>query len=231
MNSSLKGRNFKFARPDPDSVKTGNPVTRRTPPNSLNYVSVIFKKTPILDESESYTRDSNRRQALAACKRMVDEALRIHTAGCPPNSSTASTPLRRDPYIFPADDRSKSRLGRAKDRSLPSVTLAARVDIEWFKLPRDTAIYWTFPAARDPWRTRIEWARIVRICFKSGDFPESDEIYIFTDERPESRLIPIDASGGYELWQEVLRRKLFDAELAIRVATSPGGELFCDPDT
>jgi hypothetical protein len=149
------------------------------------------------------------------------------------------TTFGRDPYIVPADDASKfSAWDYAKERCTAICQPPQPgVYIEWFKVSfDDTAIYLDVsPPAREPWQARIEWARewarIVRICFKSGDFPESDEVYIFTDERPESRVIPIDASGGYELWQKILRRKLFDTELAIRAATSPGGELFCDPDT
>jgi hypothetical protein len=82
----------------------------------------------------------------------------------------------------------------------------------------------------EEWREHIEWNRIVRVCFKTGDLLESDEIYIFTDERPESYLIPTEASGGLDLWNEIIRRALFNAELAIKAASSPAGELFCDPD-
>ena len=75
---------------------------------------------------------------------------------------------------------------------------------------------------------RIEWARIIRVCFKAADFLESDDIYIFTDERPESHLIPTEGAGGLDLWNEIVRRGLFDAELAIRAAASTG-EVFCHP--
>lgn len=76
------------------------------------------------------------------------------------------------------------------------------------------------------WEATILWERIIQICFKTGDWFESDEIYIFTDERSESYLIPTEAQGGQELWYEILERKLFDPTLALEAATKTK-ELFC----
>jgi len=56
----------------------------------------------------------------------------------------------------------------------------------------------------------------------------SDEIYVFTTQRPESYLIPTEAKGGSELWSEIIRRGLFGPELAIKAASSVEG-LFCCP--
>lgn len=56
----------------------------------------------------------------------------------------------------------------------------------------------------------------------------SDEIYVFTTQRPESYLIPTEAKGGGELWSEIMRRKLFDPELAIKAVTSID-TLYCWP--
>lgn len=78
------------------------------------------------------------------------------------------------------------------------------------------------------WEETIQWERIIRVCFKAGDWFESDEIYIFTDERPESYVIPTEADGGQTLWGEILARKLFEAELAITAATATN-KLFCSP--
>lgn len=71
---------------------------------------------------------------------------------------------------------------------------------------------------------------IIRVCFKAGDLYNPDEVYIFTNERPESYLIPAEASGADALWNEIVWRKLFDAELAIKAASSIN-ELFCYPVT
>ena len=75
----------------------------------------------------------------------------------------------------------------------------------------------------------IRWDDIVRICFKTGDFLSSDEILIFVKSREESYLIPTEADGGSSLWGEIIQRKLFDAELAIKAATAGEDEIFCWP--
>lgn len=86
------------------------------------------------------------------------------------------------------------------------------------------------PPGREAWSDRINWTRIKRVCMFAADLYESDEIYIFTDERPESYMIPVEADGGQELVQELIGRQLFDAELAIRFASATN-ELFCYPPT
>ena len=79
------------------------------------------------------------------------------------------------------------------------------------------------------WQVEIPWSDIIRVCFKPGDLFESDEIYIFTDKRPESYVIPTEAEGGAELWGEIINRDLFDAELAIKVITASEG-ISCWPE-
>jgi hypothetical protein len=66
------------------------------------------------------------------------------------------------------------------------------------------------------------------VCFKAEGLGVSDGIYVLTSARPESYAIPIEARGGAELWDEILRRKLFDAELAIETASATSG-VFCWP--
>jgi hypothetical protein len=78
------------------------------------------------------------------------------------------------------------------------------------------------------WNGSIQWQRIIRVCLRTGDWLESDVIYIFTDDRDESYAIPTEAEGGLALWSEILERKLFDADTAIRAATTTN-ELFCHP--
>ena len=90
------------------------------------------------------------------------------------------------------------------------------------------------PAGSTAWADELEWKDIIRICFQAGDLWTSDELYIFTNQREESYLIPLEAEGGLELWNEIIQRGLFDATLAVKVATSGEG-LFCwppaDPDS
>ena len=86
------------------------------------------------------------------------------------------------------------------------------------------------PPGRASWSQSFRWDSVVRVCFKAEDVFASDGIYVFTNERPESYAIPTEALGGSELWSEILRRKLFDAALAIEAASSTGG-VYCWPPT
>src|SRR6202035_2388834 len=85
------------------------------------------------------------------------------------------------------------------------------------------------PPGREHWSQEFYWDSVKRICFQAVDlFGGSDGIYVFTTEGSAIYAIPAEASGGKELWSEILRRQLFDANLAIRAACSDGG-LFCWP--
>ncbi len=101
---------------------------------------------------------------------------------------------------------------------------------EWFSVGFDDAAIslQVNPPHATAWQDTIGWKRITRVCFEAGDLFESDAVYIFTDERPESYVIPVEANGGQALWFEIIKRKLFDAELAI-VAAAATHELFCSP--
>lgn len=79
------------------------------------------------------------------------------------------------------------------------------------------------PRDRPGWEQSFDWKSIIRICFENGDWMSSDTIYVFTDAREESYVIPTQADGGAEFWSEVIRRKLFDTELAIEMATQSEG--------
>ncbi|MCB1168157.1 MAG: hypothetical protein KDK37_15645 [Leptospiraceae bacterium] len=81
----------------------------------------------------------------------------------------------------------------------------------------------TDPPDREGWEQSFTWDSIVRICFENGDWLSSDTIYVFTSERPESYVIPTEADGGSAFWGEIIGRKLFDAELAIEMATQSEG--------
>jgi hypothetical protein len=85
------------------------------------------------------------------------------------------------------------------------------------------------PPGRDAWRVSIPWEAITRVCFKAESYSLSDGIYVFTRERAESYAIPMDAGGGHEFWNELVRRRLFDAELAVRAMAAVDG-VFCWPE-
>lgn len=208
----------------------------------MSYTVIVYENSHYMDESESYTHGEfpTAGAALAAAKKLVDEDLAsAYSPGMTPGDLYRQfATFGVDPVIVPAPETPFSAWDYARERILQicappakdppaSPTLA-----DWFKTSFDDR--WitldVCPPGNDPWQARIEWARIIRVCFKTGDLLESDDIYIFTDERPESYLIPTEAAGGLDLWNEMVRRGLFDAELAIRAASSTG-ELFCDPDT
>jgi hypothetical protein len=86
------------------------------------------------------------------------------------------------------------------------------------------------PPGHAPWAQEFAWSSIERIAFKAEDLFFSDEIYVFTSQRPESYVIPTESDGGNELWAEILRRSLFDPALAIEAACSPGGLFLWPPD-
>lgn len=102
--------------------------------------------------------------------------------------------------------------------------------LEWFNVRFDVALITlqVSPPSRPAWEAQIKWERIIRICFKTGGWDSPDELYLFTDERPESYLLPMHAVGAAALWDEILRRELFDAETAIKAASSID-KLFCWP--
>lgn len=102
---------------------------------------------------------------------------------------------------------------------------------EWFHVRWDAvAVHLDVsPPDREPWSASFEWSSIRRVCFKAEGLLASDGIYVFTSQRPESYVIPTEADGGGELWDEILRRGLFDARLAIEVAAATEG-LYCWPE-
>ena len=101
---------------------------------------------------------------------------------------------------------------------------------EWFGVRCDTsAIYLNArPPGGGSWTTAIPWSSITRVCFKAEGFALSDGILLFTREREASWAVPMEASGGQELWAELIRRGLFDAELAIEAMRAADG-VFCWP--
>jgi hypothetical protein len=81
----------------------------------------------------------------------------------------------------------------------------------------------------DKFEDNLNWKDIIMVMFETTDtFWTSDNIYLFSVHRPESYVVPTEADGGLDLWGEILQRKLFDAELAIKAA-STNGELFMWP--
>ncbi len=82
------------------------------------------------------------------------------------------------------------------------------------------------PPNRPAWQADILWSDIVRVCLAAEDGLISDAWYFFTKHRPESYVVPVEADGGEVLLEELLKRKLFDAQLLIRAACATN-QLFC----
>jgi len=92
---------------------------------------------------------------------------------------------------------------------------------DWFVVTFDQQLVHlrATPPGRKAWSQDFPWDSIVRICFKP-EFLASDGIYVYTSQRSESYVIPADATGGEQLWREILRRRLFDDALAAKAVLS-----------
>jgi hypothetical protein len=173
-------------------------------------------------------------ESVAAAKKIVDDELEhLRSSGVKADEIMSMfVQFGPDPFIvsdnepisFSARDYAREKIAEWANDVRPLS--------EWFRVNFDeTGVELNVePPGREPWKSSIKWERVIRVCFKSGDLLSSDEIYIFTDERPESWLIPTEAFGGMELWYEIIERGLFDAETAIKAATGTN-ELFCCPET
>lgn len=102
--------------------------------------------------------------------------------------------------------------------------------MEWYivEFDEEKIIQRVSPPGEESWTQELLWSDIIRVCFEQGEFLTSDSIYIFTNQRAESYIIPTEAIGGPELWGEIINRDLFDADLAIKAATGEGG-IYCWP--
>lgn len=107
-------------------------------------------------------------------------------------------------------------------RPMPSL------DLDWFQVTFDaTHIHLdVHPPKRDAWTDRIAWCDIERIGFHLTDLWLSDDLYIFAGDRPESRLIPLEAPGAQALWFEIMDRGLFPHEKALDAMCEAEGLFF-----
>lgn len=108
---------------------------------------------------------------------------------------------------------------------------SSTVALQWFVVEfDDEAIHIAVRRRlRRSWSADIPWDSIKRVCLECRP-AVSDGIYLFTDLRPESWVVPTDATGGPELWSELIERDLFDADLAIETLGMPSGLACWPPD-
>ena len=81
------------------------------------------------------------------------------------------------------------------------------------------------PPGREAWQDTVAWGDIARVCLEMEGFLGSDSLHIFTRLRPAAYTLPLAAPRVSEVLSELIRRGLYDAELAIQAAASEG--LFC----
>jgi len=86
------------------------------------------------------------------------------------------------------------------------------------------------PPGEDAWTDSFSWDSVDRICFKDEGPYSSDLYYVFVNGRPESYVIPVEASGGEEFVEKVLARNLFDKKLFTKAMRETDGAMYCWPE-
>lgn len=94
---------------------------------------------------------------------------------------------------------------------------------EWFhvELDDEKVTLDVRPPEAEGWTASFRWADIERVCFEGADLMGTDTVYVWVKGRPESYVIPAEGDGQ-ALWQEIIGRGLFDAQLAIEAAFGTG---------
>ena len=102
---------------------------------------------------------------------------------------------------------------------------------QWFFVSFDDAeiTIKAAPPGKTPWQASFPWSSITRVCFEDNGPFLSDALYMFTSLRPESYVVPTEASGGRQLLDALMGRTLFPYDVAIRAFKSTDGGLYCWP--
>ena len=102
---------------------------------------------------------------------------------------------------------------------------------EWFFVTfDDEAVYLKAnPPGKAPWEQSFPWESVTRVCFKDEGMFASDGIYVFTSLRPESFVIPTEASGGDSFFGKLVGKGLFPEDLMVKAMKSTDGGLYCWP--
>lgn len=103
--------------------------------------------------------------------------------------------------------------------------------VDWFQVSfdKDSIYQKASPPGRASWQQQFRWADIIRICYETEELGTSNGLYFFTSRRPESYAIPLQGKGGAALWDEVIRRGLFDPNLAREASTCVENNTFFWP--
>jgi hypothetical protein len=102
---------------------------------------------------------------------------------------------------------------------------------KWFFVTYDefTVSIRATPPGGEAWEQSFLWSTIERVCFKDEGLYQSDGIYVFTSERPESFVIPTEANGGSDFFGELVGLGLFPAEVMAKAVSSTDGGFYCWP--
>jgi len=102
---------------------------------------------------------------------------------------------------------------------------------EWFTVEFDdvNVRMRAAPPGRERWEQSFAWASVRRVCFKDEGLYASDGIYVFTSDRAESYMVPIEAQGGKEFFHTLAARGHFPPEIMLKAVRSTDGGLYCWP--
>ena len=85
------------------------------------------------------------------------------------------------------------------------------------------------PPGKDSWEQSVNWESIIRVLWQGEGGIISDGIYLFTSERSESYVIPMDARGGESFVKELINRKYFSSHKFSEAVLQPYGS-YCWPE-
>lgn len=69
------------------------------------------------------------------------------------------------------------------------------------------------PSGKEPWKASVRWTQITKVCFRASDLYSPDVIRIYIEEGKYFD-IPMDAVGGFDLWDALIEKGLFDEDTA-----------------
>lgn len=100
----------------------------------------------------------------------------------------------------------------------------------WFVVTWDDEFVYRHvsPPTGEGYEDKFRWVDIKRVCFEATSPYESDNLYIFTNQRPESYVIPLEAKNGEPFWMLVIDKGYFDEKLSVQAMLTPEG-MFCYP--
>ena len=89
---------------------------------------------------------------------------------------------------------------------------------------------WGDNTAEEPiLRATFAWESVTRICFKDNGPSFTDLLYVFTRERTQALIVPLETMGGGEFWRQLRARGLFPPRLHERATRSMDGRYYCWP--